>query len=264
VNSTTLLTAAHCLADSGGNLVATGASAVFFTPSGTYVDTAAEFLLHPDYTGAVFDDHDVAVVRLSNRAPANIDRYGIHYGESVGEPFETVGFGRRGQGNTGSTIPPGTRLRGFNRFDALGGDLLPFLGFTGADTVLMFDFDNGLPANDAFGFWLGPSFALPTLGVLESNTAPGDSGGPSFLANGKIAAVTSFGLTFTITLTNGTVLNSDILAGLNSSFGEFAGNTSMRENREWLTAVLVPEPGTWTMMGAGLAGLVWLSRRRRG
>jgi hypothetical protein len=145
----------------------------------------------------------------------------------------------------------------------LGGNLLPFLGVLGADTVLMFDFDNGLPANDAFGFWLGPQFAGLGVGLAESSTAGGDSGGPSFLANGRIAAVTSFGLTFTITLPGGTVLNSDVLAGLNSSFGEFSGNTSMRENREWLTAVLVPEPGTWTMMGAGLAGLVWLSRRRR-
>jgi hypothetical protein len=200
-------------------------------------------------------------MNLTVEAPGNIERYGLNYDDVVGEMFEVVGFGARGQGDTGATIAPGTRIRGFNEFDAIGAALLPFLGINTANSVYMFDFDNGSPFNDAFGYWLGNAFFGTGLGIFETNTAPGDSGGPSFV-NGRIAAVTSFGLTFTFTLPDGTVFNSDVLAGLNSSFGEFSGNTSVRANQDWLASVLVPEPSTYLLMGVGLMGLAWMRRRR--
>jgi hypothetical protein len=261
VNGFQLLTAAHCLADGTGSLTATSAQAVFFTDTGTYVGASTSFEIHPDYTGSVFDDHDIAIVNLSAEAPGNIERYGLYYDDAVGDVFEVVGFGARGQGDTGITIPAQTRIRGYNEFDAIGAALLPFLGILTADNVYMFDFDNGNPANDAFGYWLGPTFFGLGLGMFETNTAPGDSGGPSFV-EGRIAAVTSFGLTFTVTLTDGTVFNSDVLEGLNSSFGEFSGNTSVRANQDWLASVLVPEPSTYLLMGVGLLGLAWMRRRQ--
>lgn len=261
VNGFQLLTAAHCLADGTGSLTATSAQAVFFTDTGTYVGASSSFEIHPDYTGSVFDDHDIAIMNLTVEAPGNIERYGLNYDDVVGEMFEVVGFGARGQGDTGATIAPGTRIRGFNEFDAIGAALLPFLGINTANSVYMFDFDNGSPFNDAFGYWLGNAFFGTGLGIFETNTAPGDSGGPSFV-NGRIAAVTSFGLTFTFTLPDGTVFNSDVLAGLNSSFGEFSGNTSVRANQDWLASVLVPEPSTYLLMGVGLMGLAWMRRRR--
>ncbi|MCU0399640.1 MAG: AI-2E family transporter, partial [Algoriphagus sp.] len=64
VNGFQLLTAAHCLADDNGNLVATSARAVFFTDTGTYVGASSSFEIHPDYTGSVFDDHDIAIMNL--------------------------------------------------------------------------------------------------------------------------------------------------------------------------------------------------------
>lgn len=261
VNGFQLLTAAHCLADGNGDLVATSAQAVFFTDSGEYFASSTSFEIHPDYTGSVFDDHDIAIVNLSAEAPGNIERYGLNYDDAVGEEFEVVGFGVRGQGDTGGTIASGTRLRGSNEFDAIGAELLPLLGILTANSVFLYDFDNGNPANDAFGYWLGPSYFGLGLGMFESSTGPGDSGGPSFV-NGRIAAVTSFGLTFSVTLDDGTFLNSDVLAGLNSSFGEFAGNTSIRANQDWLASVLVPEPSTYLLMGAGLLGLAWMRRRQ--
>ncbi|MDZ7637634.1 MAG: trypsin-like serine protease [Bryobacterales bacterium] len=261
INGVQLLTAAHCLSDSSGNVVATDVTAIFFTPTGQYIDTSTTFQVHPDYSGSVFDDHDIALLNLDNLAPDNIDRYGLNYEDATGSIFEVVGFGRRGQGDTGNTIAAGTRLRGFNEFDALGGELLPFLGVNSANTVYMFDFDNGLEENDAFGYWLGAGYFGLGLGLFESSTAPGDSGGPSFV-NGRIAAVTSFGLTFTATSPTGEVFSSDVLAGLNSSFGEFSGSTSLRANQAWLDTVIVPEPSAWLLMGAGLVAIVWKRRSR--
>lgn len=266
INSFQLITAAHCLADTSGNIVASSLQSVFFPEGGgTYVDTAASFLLHPDYSGAVFDDHDIAIINLGTEAPAGLDRYGLYFDNALGSGFEVVGFGRRGQGDTGSTIDAGLRRRGFNVFEALGIDLLPFLGINTADNIYLFDFDNGLAANDALGYWLGEQYAgLGLLYDLESNTAPGDSGGPSFVG-GRIAAVTSFGLTFSASdPETGEIFSSDILAGLNSSFGEFAGSTSILENRPWLDTVVIPEPSAFILMGTGILAIGWLRRRHSG
>jgi hypothetical protein len=229
---------------------------VFFPSSGgVYVDNTTRVQIHPDYTGNVFDDHDIALIDLGARAPDELDRYELYFDDAVGDIFEVVGFGARGQGDVGAVEPAGTRVRGFNLFDNVGGGLLPFLGVNSANTVYMFDFDNGNPANDAFGFWLGQS--NPGLGVFETMTAGGDSGGPSFV-DGRIAAVTSFGLTI-----SAPGLSSDVLPGLNSSFGEFAGNTSIRANQAWLNATLyrVPEPSTWALLLIALLGFALRSRR---
>lgn len=263
INGFQLVTAAHCVADENGNPNALGIQSVFFPDAGgQYVDTAASFVIHPDYTGSAFDEHDIAVINLGIEAPADLDRYGLYYGDATGSAFEFVGFGRRGQGETGNTIAAGTAIRGFNEFDALGIELFPYLGITTADSMYLFDFDNGLPENDAFGYWLGASYFGLGLGDLESMTAGGDSGGPSFV-NGQIASVTSFGFTlsFTDPDTN-EVITADFLDGLQSSFGEFGGNTSIAANRGWLESVMVPEPSTFILLGAGLLALGILRRRR--
>ncbi len=254
-----ILTAAHCLADGSGALDATSVQAVFFPNDGgsAVVASSEAMFIHPSYTGSVFDDHDIAVVRLDSLIGSNVDRHQLYKDDAVGEVFEVVGFGRRGQGDTGATVNSGTRIRGFNQFDAMGSALLPFLGIGGANNVLMFDFDNGLAENDAFGFWLGINGL--GLGIAESSTAPGDSGGPSFVDD-RIAAVTSFGLTFTLTDDDGNVFSTDVLPGLNSSFGEFAGSTSVAYNASWIESVMVPEPSTWMLMGFG--ALLLIARRK--
>ncbi|MCU0229298.1 MAG: trypsin-like serine protease [Bryobacterales bacterium] len=254
-----ILTAAHCLADRNGALDATSVQAFFFPNDGgsALLASSEVMFIHPSYTGSVFDDHDIAVIRLDSLMGSNFDRHQLYKGDAVGETFEVVGYGRRGQGDTGATEDAGSRRRGLNEFDALGEELLPLLGIPGADNVLMFDFDNGLDANDAFGFWLGLEGS--GLGIFESATAPGDSGGPSFVDD-RVAAVTSFGLTFTFTRNDGTVLTSDALPGLNSSFGEFAGNTSVAYNASWIESVMVPEPSTWMLMGFG-ALLLFVRRK---
>lgn len=256
-----ILTAAHCLADEFGSISATSVSATFFPDDGgSYTTNSSTFFVHPLYTGSVLDDHDIAIIRLDSAAPHTVQRYRLFEGDAVGSAFEVVGFGRRGQGETGDTIPSGTRVRGFNVFDAQGSALLPFLEILSANNVLMFDFDNGDPANDGFGFWLG--IQQLGLGALESLTAGGDSGGPSFV-DGRIAAVTSFGLTFGAIQPDDSLITTDFLPGLNASFGEFAGSTSVAYNARWVSSLIVPEPAPWLLFGLGALLIVAGSRLRR-
>jgi secreted trypsin-like serine protease len=129
----------------------------------------------------------------------------------------------------------------------------------------MYDFDNGLARNDAFGAYFGKSDL--GLGDFEVDSAPGDSGGPTFI-NGLLAGVTSFGLTFTdekdssgqYTLCS--PANPDVLCGINSTFGEFAGDTRVSGYNQWILAN-IPEPQTYALMLLGLGAVGVVTRRKR-
>ena len=120
--------------------------------------------------------NDIAIITLPELAPVGnqgADAYDIYRNNNeVTQNFTVVGYGRTGTGSTvfdGSptgnraghmTGTGGTRRSGPNRFDSAS-----------AGRVLRLDLDNV---------------------AGEVITAPGDSGGPSFL-NGDIAGVTSYG-----------------------------------------------------------------------
>jgi len=98
--------------------------------------------------------------------------------------------------------------------------------------VLQYDFDNGDPDNDAFGFFL--SNPNTGLGNDEVSSAPGDSGGPSQNAN-VITGVTSYGLTLTFTNGGGT---SDVTPGVvDSSFGEFSGDSRVSKYTKFIDGI---------------------------
>ena len=77
---------------------------------------------------------------------------------------------------------------------------------------------DGISGNDAFGFFFGNNDL--GLGSAEVNSASGDSGGPA-IHNGEIIGITSYGVT--LTFNDGTT--SDVNGILDSSFGEFSGDT---------------------------------------
>jgi len=74
-----------------------------------------------------------------------------------------------------------------------------------------------LAENDAFGVFFGNSDL--GLGIEEVSSAFGDSGGPT-IVDGKITGVTSY----ILSLTMGSK-TSDVTGKLDSSFGEFSGDT---------------------------------------
>jgi hypothetical protein len=279
-----IITAGHCVAEGPGeklqsvtayfydgnasdpNVYAPGANGV------TTVDISRVYR-NSAYTGEVIDQNDIAVLRLATAAPSYAVGYDLYVGTALaGRDYNVAGYGTRSNSGGDLGIDAGQRLgtgrlrQGDNRYDyALGDpDFFGFWdGFFGAaavDNVYIADFDNGLAANDA-NCLIGTDFGYPNSkycdlgrGATEVSTAGGDSGGPQFI-DGKLASVTSFGLTFGADY-------GDIRAGLNNSFGELNGFVPIYLHKDFIAAS-VPEPSSWAMLiaGFGLTGAVM--RRRR-
>ena len=249
-----VVTAAHCLLD------ATSVDAVFFPPAGgTVIRTTTSYTIKSGYTGSVIDPNDIGVIDLGTRV-SDVESYSLFTGDAVGEVYDEVGFGRSGTGATGATLASGLRRHGYNRFDFTGADPV-WAGFWGDYDILFSDFDNGLAAQDAScrltAFFTAANAAYCDLGLgdLEAMSAPGDSGGPLFVG-GRLAAVASFGLTFS------DMVVGDVDLALNSSFGEFGGYTPIAAHAAWLEEHIVPEPATILLMLTGLLGIALVQRRR--
>lgn len=272
-----VLTAAHCVTDSAGKLMLTGGTAMFPTepagPFGLGQELAAQptiafagVKVHPGYNGDyLFVGNDLAIITLAGPAPAFVDRYDIYTGsDELEKTTRKVGWGTVGEGNTGTTTSPGSGWRtGQNVWEMTAAQF--WSNPAVSSNILMYDFDNGLSQNDAFGAYFGK--AGLGLGPMEVGSGPGDSGGPTFL-DGKIAGVTSFGLTFRdLQDANGnytlcSAVNPDILCGINSTFGEFSGDTRVSAHRQWILST-IPEPETYAMMLLGLGAIGWVARRLR-
>jgi secreted trypsin-like serine protease len=250
-----ILTAAHCVTDSAGNFDLLGGTATFFPSTGgsqTIAFAGAE--KYSGYSGDSYAGNDLAVIHLQSAVSAAVPRATLYSGSSeVGSTYTVIGYGATGSNGLGDTGAAGTRHQGENQFDATLADISSF-----SSNVLMSDFDNGLAANDAFGYFFGITGL--GLGTIEVSTAPGDSGGPAFI-NGEVAGITSFGLR----LAYGNGATSDIDSTLDASFGEFNGFTRVAPYDSWILGehsfTLAPEPATLLMTGASL--FVVLSLRRR-
>lgn len=271
-----ILTAAHCLQGdaSRGSLLNTS---VYFY-GGSNPDTvvtqsplatamaASQVFLHPSYSANTVDQNDIAIVRLASVAPAFATSYGLSgLTDLSGVNFNVAGYGLRsssgGSGGFSTSLSTGVLRQGDNRFEFRMGD--PAFGnfwssvlsrpLAEIEQVYLADFDSGAPANDSACRLFGA--CDQGRGATEASTAPGDSGGPLFDASMNLAAVTSFGLTFGSSF-------GDSLAGLNSSWGEFAGFVPVSYHLSFIQSHLVQSaPGPVPIAGALMT--VTLSRRLR-
>lgn len=282
-----ILTAGHCVSGGAGtgNPIST---TVYFhegDPDGIpfLTGTAAsrtitQYFVHPQYTGEVIDQNDIAVLKMNALAPPSALSYSLYVQPGLtGETFNVAGYGRRSNvgGSAGANLGVGRLRQGNNRYDFRLGDSdfngfwtdrdvngNNFFGKANIDYSYLSDFDNGLARNDAsclVAAAIGTLNATSSkycnlgLGASEVSTAGGDSGGPQFI-NGQLASVTSYGLSF------GTGFG-DVGGGLNSSFGEFNGFVPVYDNLDFINSTL-PEPATFGLTAVGLL-LIGLRTRRR-
>jgi hypothetical protein len=290
-----LITAAHCVANESGEIIANAGFAYFYPgPADPFYDldfgivpgiervSIGAVHVAPGYTGDVIDHNDVAIIFLDGAAPDFAIEYALMgLADPTSVNFNVAGFGNRGtSGAAGANPGSFGRLReGDNMFEyALGN---PVFGNAWAVALgeplsqisdsWVSDFDRvGFAANDTSclvtqnepsfaGLGLGTTFCNTGLGPTEVGVAGGDSGGPQFV-DGRIVSVTSYGLTFFSAY-------GDVNNVLNSSWGEFSGYAPVFRNRAWIESLVpgafVPEPGTWAMLIAGFGMVGFAARRRR-
>jgi len=219
-----VLTASHVVWDdfAGAPIDPSLIQVAFDTPAGRVMMPAWDVFVAPGYNGDPFVGGDVAVVMLAGSAPAGVETHDIYRAsDELGRLGDKYGYGLIGTGDTGYTTGSGDLKRsGWNRYETLG-------SMVGAsDELLVYDFDNGLPENDA----LGQVFGVNDLGegLNEICAAPGDSGGPTFV-DGKVAAVTT-----------GLVQMPgphDVVPGTNSSFGDFGMDTRVSLYADWIDSI---------------------------
>ncbi len=216
-----VLTAAHCLASPAVT------SATFRLAGGAINIPVAQSFVHPGWNGSFSNGRDIAVLQLANLAPTAAIRYSLYRGTNeLRQTSVKVGYGQTGKGRVQQKYPLGVLRAGRNTYDALG-DLFSYPAPAGS--LLAYDFDNGLSANDALG-----AFGVPNLGAgaNEVKAAFGDSGGPSFIG-GLIAGVTSFGLG---------AISTDVDQSLNFSFGELSFDTRVSAYVSWIDAIVAGAP----------------------
>jgi hypothetical protein len=288
LNSTTVLTAAHCIYnyDEDGNAdPVTGIT--YFLPSfgergspDVVTFSASSWEFNPlydnaDHTGDIGSGHDVGIFTLS-QAATGFDTYDIYSGNPL-QQYTEVGTGTIGgpRGTNQGISSDYEKRTGTNLYELYGDDLFSDV----SHGVVLSDFDDGTLAHDVFGRNLG----LVQTGIPgEADSSPGDSGGPEFI-NGKIVSTTSFGITGGIFdgycgvgstdpyNSNGSTTPTSLNHCTNSSVGEIAGNTLTKYNigfiNDYITshggqAEAVPEAASWMMMLAGF-GFVGAAMRRR-
>lgn len=286
-----VLTAGHCVSDGAGTANPLVTTAYFNqhtdpnlrefqSPTSTAI-TVSQYIVNEGYTGEVIDQNDIAIVRLSEAAPEWAVGYAIYDGgDLTGSRFNVAGYGGRSDagGGVGQNSRTGYLRQGDNtyayrwgadEFDGFFTDRDPntgenFFGQAEVEYSYVADFDNGTAARDA-GCRIAAAVAAPAgfgceqgVGAQEVSTAGGDSGGPQFI-NGRLASVTSYGLSF------GTSFgDQDNL--LNSTYGEFAGYVPTFIHYDWIANnAAVPEPQSWAMMlmGFGLLGAGMRARTRK-
>lgn len=292
-----IATAAHCITNTSGQLDVNRTTAYFFNgdPDQRTVSANAfqigvqEYFVHPDYTGEVIDQNDIAILRLNNFAPVQFERYELHTPNSLrGAMVNVAGYGTRSTvgGAAGNTAPAGARTgflrEGDNIFDYRFGDPI-FQGFFSsyrfengtenffgtADNTYSYisDFDrtgfatNSMARRLANALGLGPignaNFNESGVGDREVGIAGGDSGGPGFI-NGRLASINSFGLTF------GTNFG-DFDGSFNAGWGELSGYVPVYIHEEFIASstLQVPEPSSWAMLITGFGMVGGTMRRRR-
>lgn len=244
-----ILTAAHCVTDSNGNLdlvINNNSIAVFLTSNGNEIIPIKGVTVYGDYDGDFIKGNDIAVIELMSEASNYVQRYNYATNDDqIGNNIHKVGYGISGYLSSGAdsnTYPFGTKRDGQNIYDAFGDTMYNALGLSPFNdyipqAVYQFDSDDGSKKHDAFDFFFGISGR--GLGTNEVNSASGDSGGPSFNSEGEITGITSYGITLQYTNRQTSDCTKQFgVPKLDSSCGEFSGDTRVSIYASFIEDVL--------------------------
>ncbi|MDB9496148.1 trypsin-like serine protease [Spirulina major CS-329] len=185
-----ILTAASCFETQAPGIPSTTAegdrvTVTFDLPRGTVERKAAAVHIHPRWDNSPQRNHNLAIIELSNLAPAQADRYAIYRSsfpgvDEINRTFTRIGYGIAGNGVqgevSGSIIQ--RKLIGGNRYDAFGdllntppdgGEVNPSTANAIApNTQLLYDFDGFSRSRDA----LGREYQRYDLGLLRHDVTP--------------------------------------------------------------------------------------------
>ncbi len=267
LNNRNILTAGHCVSTGTNSVVHASFTARFRNADGTFTEVnGTGFRVQQNYSGAVLEEQDVAVLTLSSDAPATARRYTLFAGNPLVN-YTMAGYGRTGTGLTGDNNTVNNQFgavnvlrAGQNRFESTGQDNGQFAtivnpDFAGFGGILISDFDR--TAQSTAGFvCTGLGFCNEGF-ALETAIGRGDSGSAAFSEGWQVLGVSSWG--------SG---SGGVLSRYGNYFGyacvaNFAGNQRCTENYNFVINSLVPEPSTYALMATGLVGIIGLARRRR-
>jgi len=242
-----VLTAAHCVTDGTGNYTLVSGSATFEgdSESVTISLNATESVVHPDYDGDFMRGNDIAILKLTEMAPSQVPAIPhATSGNATGSIVEKTGYGLSGffsNGTNSTAYPFGTQREGQNKYDAFADVMYSALNLTAnvnyiPGAIYQFDSDDGTPEHDAFDFFF--NITDTGLGNNEVMSAPGDSGGPTFL-NGTLVGITSYGITLEFNNHFTSDCTREIPSPkLDSSCGEFAADTRVASYSDFIESVL--------------------------
>jgi hypothetical protein len=201
-----VLTAAHCAVDGSTGVINIGQTGGRFLVGGVTYRTAHVYT-HPSYHGdrsqQIEGAIDLCIFELTQDVPNVTPSPLYRQAPTVGTDLTLVGYGEQGTGANGAdgTLPKsGTVNFGHTPIDVV------------TSTFIKWNFNNVPVPNQ------------------ESNTAPGDSGGPQFISNG--------GMLFVASVTSG----GD---NTKAAFGDFSYNTRVDVAAGWIDSITG---------GAGVAG----------
>lgn len=225
-----ILTAAHCVSNTNSGKLTFKSGTAYF---GSASYSIASATVRPEWNGDYLYGNDIALLKLKTQVtditPSTIDPT-IN---DITKELDKAGYGRSGTGDTGDTTSSGILHAGQNIYDSTHDKFWDrFNKSYLSEGVYMYDFDDGNDEHDAFL----QHFAIENINIDnyddEVNSAPGDSGGPTFDGN-VVVGITSYGLTYSF---DG--VTTDVDNSLNSSFGEYSGDTAVAIHKAWIDSVI--------------------------
>jgi hypothetical protein len=174
--------------------------------------------------------NDLAIITLAEDAHPLIRRHDVYTGTNeLGNTYTRLSFSPQLNPETG--VIPGSEFDRWtltnNKFEVFGEgieNLIPGFIPGPLGTLLGYDFDDGTTLHDAFS----DQFSIAETGVFnEGFVQPGDSGSASFVGDGLIVGVTSYGVTLGSP--------ADISAGTNYTYGEVALDVRVSAYANWIS-----------------------------